>query len=112
MNPSDACGVRFQFLDFLSIDLFDFGKAIGQAPIINHFQRRQLFFTRGYDDLATQLILDLFFFTEIYELPITFGAVFGFQTSGFIINTGMDNSAVMSCLVCCQLRTLSPAAKA
>ena len=98
-QPLDPGAVGFDLADFVGGEGTQAIEAVGDAAATEFLESRQFKGVGGDDNFATNLVRDGFGTAEVEELLITGSAVGGFETSGFVVEAGVDDAAVVSGLM-------------
>jgi len=99
VNGGDAGGVRFDFFDFVAIEFAQAFKAVGIAAFPETFESGQFVGSGGDDDFAALLVGDLVLAAESEHLLQTANGELGFVRTGFVIEAGVEDAAVVAGLV-------------
>ena len=91
--------MRFDFVKFFGADEAEAGQAVGFSALAEVFEAGEFFGVSGDDDLAANVVGDGVFAAELNHGRGAGQAEAGFQRAWFVVDTGVDDAAVVSALV-------------
>src|ERR1041385_2687547 len=94
----DARGLRLTFSDLFARKSFEL-YSVRAAACLQRGQPWKLFFAYGNNELSTPAMRNVFLLTKPVHRAQPVSAQAGFQRSRFVVQPGMNDSAVMSGLV-------------
>src|SRR5580704_9265468 len=98
-QPCDTAAVRLELQQFFALQHSQAGDSVGLAALHEGLQAGDLGVADGDDDFAGDLVGKVMFAAESHHGGCAFYAQLGFQRSGFVVNTGVDDATVVAALV-------------
>ena len=99
MKGTDPPDLRFDLTDPFRSEPGEAGHAVGPGPAFKLIEGAQLALPGGHDQLAGPPETDAVFGTELFELEPALCAEACLERSGGIVDTGVENAAVVARLV-------------
>ena len=99
MEGLDASGVGFDFRQFVGVDDTQIWDAVVPTAPVDRFQAGQFGRFGGYYDLAALVVLDALFPAVLLESLDAFDAELGLTRTLLVVDAGVDDAAVVACLV-------------
>src|SRR5699024_3041939 len=106
MDAFYAVNVRLNFSNFLRIYLFNSFNSIDLAGFENVIQPGNIFFLRSHDHFPTNFMSYTIFTADINQLAAAFYTVFISVAIGFVVNTCVNNSLIITGLMSSHLLLL------
>lgn len=98
VNAGNTSDVGFDFTDLFGAQSLNH-QPILYAPLTKILQARQLVLFCGDDDFSTDLVFDVMLAAELHQRSVALAGKARFKAAGFVVNAGMDYSAVAAGLV-------------
>ena len=91
--------MRFNFSNLFCSKSPQIAKTIPDATFVQFIQAWNLALRGRDDNLPADVIGDIVFLAKLNKFPSPFDTEPSLETSGFVINPGVDNPAIVACLV-------------
>src|SRR5271165_2346793 len=98
MDSRNTTHVRLDLVHLTRAQLSDC-QSVHDASVIEIIQQSKLSRCRCYDYLSTDFVSDSVVFAELNQTAVSLATQPCLKTSGFVIDTGMNNSAVPASLM-------------
>jgi len=99
MESADAFTVRLELAELVAVEQAEPFDAIGDAALVQLVQAWNLVWRGCHNQLAALLVRYSVLRTETLHGGATSYTIAGFQRAGAVINSGVDNTAVMARLM-------------
>ena len=91
--------MRLNLAHFFRLQQPQSGKAVGLSALEQDFQARDFVFAGGHDDLPADFVGQVMLTAKFHHRRCSLDAEPRLQGSGLVVNTGVNDSAVVSALV-------------